>query len=240
MLKKVWFIFVLCSVLMVSGCSGKQTEDMECNVVSKVESSEMDAAEDLEADIDEMENLDVSMETEKIERAETEEQSGDVSNSEASTTEESVVNDTTKDAEPSTTEAPSEPENVVTQPTTPPAETQPITPEQITPSTEAPATETDMPSATDDRGNPADGSPVFEITFNIPQAEYVGYKEKVEWLEIADCSVQDAIQRFISKLDSIGVVYRYSGDMLDEFMRLESVVAQMKREQCVGKGERSR
>ncbi len=54
-------------------------------------------------------------------------------------------------------------------------------------------------------------------------------KEKVEWLGIAECSVQDAIQRFISKLDSIGIVYRYSADMLDEFMRLESVVAQMKR-----------
>lgn len=52
-------------------------------------------------------------------------------------------------------------------------------------------------------------------------------KEKVEWLGIAEGSVQDAIQRFISKLDSIGVVYRYSDDMLDEFMRLESVVVQM-------------
>ena len=51
-----------------------------------------------------------------------------------------------------------------------------------------------------------------------------------EWIGIAECSVQDAIQRFIGKLDSIGVVYRYSDDMLDEFMRLESVVAQMKRE----------
>ena len=29
-------------------------------------------------------------------------------------------------------------------------------------------------------------------------------KEKVEWLGIAECSVQEAIQRFISKLDSIG------------------------------------
>ena len=53
----------------------------------------------------------------------------------------------------------------------------------------------------------------------------------MEWLGIADCNVQDAIQRFISKLDSIGVVYRYSDDMLDEFMRLESVVAQIKREE---------
>lgn len=55
-------------------------------------------------------------------------------------------------------------------------------------------------------------------------------KEKVEWLGIAECSVQDAIHRFISKLDSIGVVYRYSDDMLDEFMRLESAMVQMERE----------
>lgn len=36
---------------MVSGCSGKQKEDVVCNVVSEVESSEMDEAEDLEADM---------------------------------------------------------------------------------------------------------------------------------------------------------------------------------------------
>ena len=65
-------------------------------------------------------------------------------------------------------------------------------------------------------------------------------KEKVEWLGIAECSVQDAIQRFISKLDSIGVVYRYSDDMLDEFMRLEAVVAQMKREQREAEKEQAR
>lgn len=65
-------------------------------------------------------------------------------------------------------------------------------------------------------------------------------KEKVDWLGIAECSVQDAIQRFISKLDSIGVVYRYGDDMLDEFMRLESVVAQMKREQKEVEMDRAR
>ena len=65
-------------------------------------------------------------------------------------------------------------------------------------------------------------------------------KEKVDWLGIAECSVQDAIQRFISKLDSIGVVYRYGDDMLDEFMRLESVVAQMKRGQKEVEMDRAR
>lgn len=192
MLKKVWFMFVLCSVLMVSGCSGKQKEDVVCNVVSEVENSEMDIS--LEADIDEMENSDVSMVTEQIERSETEEQGGDVSNSEASTTEESVVNDTTKDAEQLTTEAQSEPEAVTTQPKILPVETQPATSEQTTPSNEAPVTEAEMPPATDDRGNPADGSPVFEITFNIPQAEYVGYDaDRVARLAVEKCKAAGMI-----------------------------------------------
>lgn len=65
-------------------------------------------------------------------------------------------------------------------------------------------------------------------------------KEKVEWLGIAECRVQDVIQRFISKLDFIGVVYQHSDDMLDEFMRLEFVVAQMKRERETQKRNRAR
>lgn len=42
--------------------------------------------------------------------------------------------------------------------------------------------------------------------------------------------IDDEYEKWLDKLDSIGVVYRYSDDMLDEFMRLESVAAQMKRE----------
>lgn len=51
---------------------------------------------------------------------------------------------------------------------------EPTTQESSTqePTEQTPATDE---TETDERGNPADGSPVFEITFNIPQAEYVGY-----------------------------------------------------------------
>lgn len=204
MLKKVWFMFVLWSVLMVSGCSCKQTEDTDCNVVSEVEISEMDVAEDLEADIsleadtDVIGNSDTSMETEQTEISETEERSGDASNSEVSTTEKPTVDDTTKevDAEPSTTEVSNEPETAITQPTTPFAEPQPSTPEPTTlaTSTEVPAKQDDTPPATDDGGNPADGSPVFEITFNIPQAEYVGYDaDRVARLAVEKCKAAGMI-----------------------------------------------
>lgn len=81
-------------------------------------------------------------------------------------------------------------ETVPTEPATPPVEEQPTTPEQTPPatSTEVPAREAATPPATDDRGNPADGSPVFEITFNIPQAEYVGYDaDRVARLAVEKC-----------------------------------------------------
>ena len=70
MLKKVWFMFVLLSVLMVWGCYGKQTEEAESKVVSEIEISETDVAEDLEtdvsleADIDVIGNSDISVEAE--------------------------------------------------------------------------------------------------------------------------------------------------------------------------------
>ena len=200
MLKKVWFMLVLCSVLMVSGCPGKQTEDAESRNISEIEISEIDVAEDLEADVsleaeyDVIGNSDTSVKTEQTQTSNADKQSLDVSNSEAPNTENPTEEVTIKevDVELSTTEAPSE--TVTTQPTTPPAETQPTTPEQTTPSTEAPVTETEMPPVTDDRGNPADGSPVFEITFNIPQAEYVGYDaDRVARLAVEKCKAAGMI-----------------------------------------------
>lgn len=183
MLKKVWFMLVLLSVLMVSGCFGGMQKDNTDSVA-------------VTADVVAVDNSDTSVGTEQTETSETEKQSGNSFNVEASNTEESTADTTTTeiDAEPPTTEAPSEPETVTTQPATPPMEQQPTTPEQTTPSTEATVTEEDTEPATDDRGNPADGSPVFEITFNIPQAEYVGYDaDRVARLAVEKCKAAGMI-----------------------------------------------
>lgn len=59
--------------------------------------------------------------------------------------------------------------------------------------------EEDTSPSTDDRGNPADGSPVdgssvFEITFIIPQAEYVGYDaDRVASLAVEKCKAAGVI-----------------------------------------------
>ncbi len=185
MLKKVWFMLVLCSVLMVSGCSGGMPKN----------NTESVAVTD---DVVAVDNSATSVGTEQTETPEIEEQSGDSSDVEVSNTEEPTADTTTMeaDAEPSTTEAPSESETVTTQPATPPVEQQPTTPEQTPPatSTEVPATEAEASSATDDRGNPADGSPILEITFNIPQAKYVGYDaDRVARLAVEKCQAAGMI-----------------------------------------------
>ncbi|MBQ3513660.1 MAG: hypothetical protein IJA32_07670 [Lachnospiraceae bacterium] len=182
MLKKIWFMFVLWSVLMVSGCSGGMPKDNMDSVA---------VLGDVVSDL-------IMAEAEQVETTVTEEQSGDSSNVEASNTEEPTVDTTTTEAdtEPLTTEVPSESEMVATEPATSPKEQQPTTPEQTPPatSTEVPATEDETPPDTDDRGNPADGSPVFEITFNIPQAEYVGYDaERVARLVVEKCKAAGMI-----------------------------------------------
>ena len=71
MLKKVWFMLVLCSVLMVSGCSGGMPNDNTESVVS----------DDVVSDL-------FMTEAEQVETTETEEQSGNSSNEEVSNTEE--------------------------------------------------------------------------------------------------------------------------------------------------------
>lgn len=58
-------------------------------------------------------------------------------------------------------------------------------------------------------------------------------KEKVEWLGLLDCELREAIIRFGEKMKGIGIIYKYGDDNLDDFMRLESVARQMKKEQCV-------
>lgn len=58
-------------------------------------------------------------------------------------------------------------------------------------------------------------------------------KEKVEWLGLLDCKMEESIPLFISKLESIGIVYQYGDDVLEAYLRLEAVVAAEKRERKV-------
>ena len=56
-------------------------------------------------------------------------------------------------------------------------------------------------------------------------------KEKAEWIGITSDNTDESIRLFTEKMKELSINYRYLSEMLDEFMRLESVVAQMKKEE---------
>lgn len=198
MMKKVWLMLVLCSLIVVVGCSGKAvTEDMHAVSVDMTE--RVDVAEDVsdvETDISSEEVSiieEVTVTTEENTDLTRQEQAVETEKEEAasqtSSEEDVPVNpQETEQDEPSTEQSAPTPSVSEEPPVQKPTTQEPSAQE---PSTQAPATEE---VETDDRGNPADGSPVFEITFEIPQAEYVGYDaDRVARLAIDKCKAAGMI-----------------------------------------------
>lgn len=192
MMKKVWLMLVLCSLMVVVGCSGKFiTEDMQVVSVETTESVDVaDDVSDAEADVPSEDSI-IEETTVPIE-----ENMGLTEQEQAVGTEkEEAITQTASEEDVSVNPQGTEQEQTTTEQTTtePPVAEEPTTQESSTqePSTQTPATEE---AETDDSGNPADGSPVFEITFNIPQAEYVGYDaDRVARLAIDKCKAAGMI-----------------------------------------------
>ncbi|NLL97624.1 MAG: hypothetical protein GX227_11005 [Clostridiaceae bacterium] len=168
-MKKVWLMFVLCSLMMVVRCSGKAvTEDMQAVSVDMTE--RVDVAEDVS-------DVETEEDSIKEEATVTTEENTDL------TEQEQAVETEKKEALTQTISEEDVPVNPQ-EPTTQESSTQ-------EPTEQTPATDE---TETDERGNPADGSPVFEITFNIPQAEYVGYDaDRVARLAIDKCKAAGMI-----------------------------------------------
>lgn len=59
-------------------------------------------------------------------------------------------------------------------------------------------------------------------------------KEKAEWIGITSDNTDESIRLFTEKMKELGITYRYSFDMLDEFMRLEEVVSKENRTEASG------
>ena len=59
-------------------------------------------------------------------------------------------------------------------------------------------------------------------------------KEKSEWIGITPNNTDESIRLFTEKMKEFGINYRYSSDMLDEFMRLEEAVLRESRTDASG------
>lgn len=59
-------------------------------------------------------------------------------------------------------------------------------------------------------------------------------KEKADWIGITSDNTDESIRLFTEKMKTLGINYRYSSDMLDEFMRLEEAVLRESRTDASG------
>lgn len=59
-------------------------------------------------------------------------------------------------------------------------------------------------------------------------------KEKADWIGITLDNTDESISLFTEKIKTLGITYRYSFDMLDEFMRLEEAVLRESRTDASG------
>lgn len=69
---------------------------------------------------------------------------------------------------------------------------------------------------------------VYETDF-IELYESLADKEKADWIGITPENTDESIRLFTEKMKELGINYRYSPDMLDEFMRLEEVATRENR-----------
>lgn len=69
--------------------------------------------------------------------------------------------------------------------------------------------------------------PEAEMTREI--YESLTDKEKAEWIGITSDNTDESIRLFTEKMKELGITYRYSSDMLDEFMSLEEVATRENR-----------
>ena len=185
MMKKVWMVFVLCSLMMVVGCSGKRVPEELQTVSVEASSEDMNVIADADCDLDKDTSEEVVAE-EPI----SEEDSDKVAETDMDFPEQETTSD--KEEEPAGSIPIVTEEPTTEQPTTEaPSAPQPV-PEVDT--TEQSTTEDTTEEETDERGNPADGSPVCEITVEIPEAEFVGYDpNRVASLAIAKCKAAGMI-----------------------------------------------
>lgn len=59
-------------------------------------------------------------------------------------------------------------------------------------------------------------------------------KEKAEWIGITPDNTDESIRLFTEKMKTLGIIYRYSSEMLDEFMRLDDAVSKERRAETGG------
>lgn len=167
MVRKRHFVLAVCSLFVMTGCSGGLHTEKESDVIMEAESKYMDT-EKSDKEPETYEEADITTEnvSDLSEDAGQTVEDTDIENSEDDNATDINIPVVDKSAAEITTEEKLSEENPVTEV----AKTE--------------RKETD----TDDMGNPADGSPLYEITITKPETEFIGYSaDRVTELAILKC-----------------------------------------------------
>lgn len=213
MVRKKYFVLAVCSLFVMTGYSGGLHTEKESAVMMEVESEGTDA-EKSDNELETYEKADVITENVSDISEDTVQnvEGTDIEISEKDNTTDKNASAGDKSAEP---EIPAEDklseENPVTEVAkTERKETTDMSEEDIK---NVSGKETD----TDDRGNPADGSPLYEITITKPETEFIGYSaDRVTELAILKCKTAGMIT-LPESLDSMLAAGEITQEEYDEY-----------------------
>lgn len=194
MVRKGYFVLAVCGLFVMTGCYGGLHTQKESAVIMEAE-SECTEKEKSDKEPETYEEADISTENvsdlseDTVQNAE----DTDVEISENDNSTDKNVPAGDKSAEP---EIPAEDKLSEENPATEVTETQKIgkTENDEKEKIVAEPLETVSATDTDDRGNPADGSPLYEITITKPETEFIGYSaDRVTELAINKCKAAGMI-----------------------------------------------
>lgn len=173
MVRKRYFVLVVCSLFVMTGCSGGLHTEKEGAVIMEAE-SECTDTEKSDKEPEPYEEADIS--TENV---------SDLSEDAGQNAEDTGI-ENSKDDNRTDINIPAGDKSAA----------EIMTEEKLSeenPVTEAAKTER-KETDTDDRGNPADGSPLYEITITKPETEFIGYSaDRVTELAINKCKAAGMI-----------------------------------------------
>lgn len=189
MVRKRYFVLAVCGLFVMTGCSGGLHTEKESAVIMEAESEGTDT-EKSDKEPETYEEADISTEniSDLSEDAGQTVEDTDIENSEDDNATDKNVSAGDKSAAEITTEEKLSEEKPVTEAAkTERKETTDMSEEDIK---NVSGKERD----TDDRGNPADGSPLYEITITKPETEFIGYSaDRVTEIAINKCKAAGMI-----------------------------------------------
>lgn len=218
MVRKRYFVFAVCSLFVMTGCSGGLHREKGATVIMEVESECADTEKsDKEPELYEEADITTEGVSDLSENGCQTVEDGDIEISEKDNATDKNISagDKSTETEISTEEKAMAEAEAVTEPAGKESASQK---KSVAKSSDEDKNKvSDSNGATGDRGNPADGSPLYEISITKPETEFIGYNaDRVTELATLKCKETGMIT-LPESLDSMLVAGEITKEEYDEY-----------------------